>query len=76
MNAPINYNVPGVACPGCGALPDQQHLEECRERIDGPVWVDPLWCEECEDEICPACGGCNCPGRQCSGIHNGDGDDR
>jgi hypothetical protein len=33
-----DYDVPGVACPGCGALPDQQHLEECRERIDGPEW--------------------------------------
>ena len=23
---------PGVRCPGCGALPDEQHREECAER--------------------------------------------
>ena len=29
---------PGVRCRGCGALPDEQHREECPERDPGPVW--------------------------------------
>jgi hypothetical protein len=29
---------PGVRCRSCGALPDEQHREECPERDPGPVW--------------------------------------
>ncbi len=29
---------PGVRCHGCGALPDEQHDENCPERDPGPVW--------------------------------------
>jgi hypothetical protein len=32
---------PGVRCPGCPALPDQPHADECTERDQGPVWPGP-----------------------------------